>query len=137
MGKKAAKATDEELAKVHHVGFPFHARDKMDCLTELGITTSKEYYLTNGLTTEEAQARLIQYGSNKLTEKEKVTLWQRIWKQVANVLVGVLVFVAIVSGIQAFRYSLVDNTTNVITNSIQVGLIFFVILYVFWKQEIL
>ena len=36
-----------------------------------------------------------------MSEKEKVTLLQRIWNQVANVLVGILVFVAIVSAVRA------------------------------------
>jgi magnesium-transporting ATPase (P-type) len=111
-----------------HVGFPFHAKSKEDCLVELGIT-SKEY-LSAGLTSAEAAARLAKYGPNRLSEKEKTTLLQRIWHQVNNVLVGVLVFVAIVAGIQAVRYSLDNDSENTVTNAIQVGLILFVILYV-------
>jgi len=53
-----------------------------------------------------------------------VTLLQRIWKQVANVLVGILVFVAVVSAVRA---ATAEETQNIITNWIQVGLIVFVI----------
>jgi magnesium-transporting ATPase (P-type) len=125
MGKKKEIETYVTGAE-RHAGFPFHARSKDQCLAELGIT-SKDY-LTVGLTKAEAQARLAKYGPNKLSEKEKTTLLQRIWHQVANVLVAILVFVAIVAGIQAVRYSLVGDGQNTVTNAIQVGLIFFVIL---------
>jgi magnesium-transporting ATPase (P-type) len=77
-----------------------------------------------GLTSTDAQARLAQYGPNELSEKEKVTLCQRIYKQVANVLVGVLVFVALVSGIRA---ATAKDSNTIITNWIQVALIIFVI----------
>ena len=77
-----------------------------------------------GLTTAQAQERLAQYGPNKLTEKEKVTLLQRIWHQVANVLVGILVFVAVVSAVRA---ATATNNEDIVSNCIQVGLIMFVI----------
>ena len=104
--------------------FPFHARTKEECYAELGCPVDLH---KTGLSAEDATKRLDQYGYNKLMEKEKVTIWQRIWNQVANVLVGILVFVAIVSAIQAVRYALEGDTQNTITNSIQVGLITFVI----------
>lgn len=104
--------------------FPFHAKSKEECYAELGCPADLH---KSGLTAADAAKRLEQYGPNKLTEKEKVTIWQRIWHQVANVLVGILVFVAIVSAVQAVRASIDDFTDGVITNSIQVGLIAFVI----------
>ena len=104
--------------------FPWHAKTKEECFAELGCDANLQ---RSGLSSEEAAKRLEKYGPNKLTEKEKVTIWQRIWHQVANVLVGILVFVAIVSAVQAIRASLDDDTDGVVTNSIQVGLIVFVI----------
>jgi len=104
--------------------FPFHAKTKEECYAELGCAADLH---KSGLTSADATKRLEQYGYNKLSEKEKVTIWQRIWHQVANVLVGILVFVAVVSAVQAVRASVDDDGQSVITNSIQVGLIVFVI----------
>lgn len=116
MGKK-----DEPAAAEPKKLYPFHAKTKEECFAELGCN---ENLIKQGLTTEEAQRRLEKYGYNKLTEKEKVTLLQRIWKQVANVLVGILVFVAIVSLVRAVTATTVQN---IVSNWIQVGLIVFVI----------
>ena len=104
--------------------FPFHAKTKEECFEELGCPPDLH---KSGLSSEDAAKRLEQYGYNKLMEKEKITIWQRIWHQVNNVLVGVLVFVAVVSMAQAIRYGLEGDGQNTTTNSIQVGLIFFVI----------
>ncbi|KAG7344076.1 cation-transporting P-type ATPase [Nitzschia inconspicua] len=71
-----------------------------------------------GLTDEQANERLEKYGENKLTEKEKETLLQKIWKQVNNVLVGILVFVAIISAVSA-----IVGIGSVLQNWIQVGII--------------
>lgn len=76
-----------------------------------------------GLTTAEAAARLEEYGYNQLSEKEKVTLLMRIWKQVSNVLVGILVFVAVVSLIKG----IISSGEDRVTNFIEVALISFVI----------
>lgn len=100
---------------------PWHAKTKEECFSELGLA---EDLSKTGLTTSDAEARLSKYGPNKLTEKEKISIWQRIWNQVANVLVGILVFVAVVSAIRA---ATAETSEDVITNTIQVGLITFVI----------
>lgn len=121
MGKKEKKEEAEPL----QVTFPYHAKSKEDCFAQLGIKDANHH--RSGLTSADAAKRLEQYGYNKLTEKEKVTLLQRIWNQVANVLVGILVFVACVSAVQAIRAGIDDDSDGVITNSIQVGLITFVI----------
>jgi P-type Ca2+ transporter type 2C len=108
--------------------FPFHASTKEECYKYLEVSNPSSHGQT-GLTSAEAAERLAKYGYNKLTEKTKKTIWQRIWHQVANVLVGILVFVALVSAGQAIRFMTVEpNTQNVITNWIQVGLIAFVII---------
>lgn len=101
--------------------FPWHARSNEECYKELQLG---ETHPDSGLSSSDAQARLAKYGPNKLSEKEKVTLLQRIWNQVANVLVGILVFVAIVSAIRA---ATADEGQVQLTNWIQVGLILFVI----------
>ena len=101
--------------------FPWHAKTKEECFAELGCPADLH---KRGLTTAEAQERLTKYGPNKLSEKEKITIWQRIWHQVANVLVGILVFVAVVSAVRA---ATAETSEDVVTNTIQVGLICFVI----------
>lgn len=75
-----------------------------------------------GLTSAQAQERLEKYGENKLTEQEKETLLQKIWNQVNNVLVGILVFVAIISAISALT-----GVGDPAQSWIQVGIIFGVI----------
>jgi magnesium-transporting ATPase (P-type) len=100
---------------------PWHAMELVDVYKMLGKDESLPKV---GLTSEEVVERLAKYGENKMSEKRKVTLLERIWKQIANVLVAVLVFVAIVSGVRAAT-SNVHQT--ILTNWIQVGLIILVI----------
>jgi magnesium-transporting ATPase (P-type) len=99
----------------------FHCMSKEDVIGIMGL---KADVRKTGLTTEEAKRRLEQYGPNQLSEKEKITLLQRIWKQVNNVLVGILVFVAVVSLIKGI---ISDKPEARLTNFIEVGLIAFVI----------
>mmetsp|Transcript_14303 Transcript_14303/g.35906 ORF Transcript_14303/g.35906 Transcript_14303/m.35906 type:complete len:1054 (+) Transcript_14303:66-3227(+) len=74
-----------------------------------------------GLTAAQAEERLAKYGENKLTEKEKETLLQKIWNQVNNVLVLILVIVAVISLISAF---VIPNDINPrYTNFIQIAII--------------
>ena len=101
--------------------YPWHAHTKEECFVQLQCPPNIE---VTGLHTDQATARLERYGPNRLTEKEKMTLWQRIWKQVSNVLVAILVFVAVVLAIRAATAS---DTQNKITNWIQVGLITIVV----------
>lgn len=142
--RDAAMAAEEDVGSSNHkqMLFPYHAKSKEECLAQLGVIDSGKENSTaaataaaaaadfqrNGLSSADAAARLLQYGPNALTERKKVTIWERIWHQVGNVMVGILVFVAIVSAIQAFRYSLKGDTEEVITDCIQVGLIVLVIL---------
>lgn len=82
-----------------------------------------------GLSSADAKQRLEQYGYNQLTEKEKKTLLQRIWGQVNNILVLILVVVAIVSASKAVT---AKETEDLITNWLEVGLIMFVITLNAW-----
>lgn len=101
----------------------WHCMSAEDCFKELEL---KESVKQAGLSTEQADERLAKYGFNQLSEKEKETIWQKIWAQVANVLVGILVFVAVVSAIRAITAT--DNDT-ITTNWIQVAIIVSVIRY--------
>lgn len=130
-GKTSHTGTSEEAsahlaAPTSKTPFPWHIKSSEECLSELGLSdpnTSTSFF-ASGLTSAQASRRLEQYGENKLSEKEKVTLLQRIWAQVANVLVAILVFVAVVSAIRAVTC---EDGQCVVTNTIQVGLIVFVI----------
>lgn len=95
----------------------WHAMTKAECLAALELP---ENHRAKGLTTEQAAARLEKYGKNMLSGKAKKTIWEKIWEQVANVLVGILVFVAAISLVRVF-------TADPVTNGIQVGIIFGVI----------
>lgn len=117
----APKTNNPETSGEPKAGPPFHVMTKEEAIAELGLA---EDIRRKGLTTAEAKARLEQYGLNQLTEKEKVTLLQRIWKQVSNVLVGILVFVAVVSLIKGIVST---DSEDRVTNFIEVGLISFVI----------
>lgn len=109
----------------------WHVMTQEEVFSELDLGKDA---LKSGLTEDDAAERLIKYGENKLAEKEKVTIWQRIWEQVANVLVGILVFVAVVSAIRAITST--DGDT-IFTNWIQVGIIVSVITYVYLMYYLL
>jgi magnesium-transporting ATPase (P-type) len=81
------------------------------------------------LTEEEAKQRLEEYGPNRMTEGKRKTLLERIWNQVNNVLVLVLVIVAVVSGVRAALATIPDI---IITNWIQVGIIVAVVAINTW-----
>jgi Ca2+-transporting ATPase len=81
-------------------------------------------FQANGLTSAEAKQRLELYGPNQLTEKTRKSLCRKIYELVANVLVGILVVVAVVSLVKGIIST--DAETR-LTNFIEVGLITFVI----------
>ena len=98
----------------------WHAITKEDAAGILGLGKDIRQ---KGLTSAEAKKRLEEYGPNQLSEKERKTLLQRIWAQLYNVLVGILIFVAIVSLIKG----IISDGENRVTNFIEVGLITFVV----------
>jgi magnesium-transporting ATPase (P-type) len=77
---------------------PWHTMTVEETTKQMGLPAD---LVKNGLSSDEAASRLEKYGPNKMTEKEKVTIWQRIWHQINNVLVYVLLTVAVVSLVQA------------------------------------
>jgi magnesium-transporting ATPase (P-type) len=89
-----------------------------------------ENLTSTGLSDEQAATRLEEFGLNKMTEARKKTLIERIWNQVNNVLVLILVIVAVVSGVRAITAE--PGSQNVVTNWIQVGIIVGVIVINTW-----
>ncbi|MEY8350532.1 cation-translocating P-type ATPase [Bacillus cereus] len=61
--------------------------------TILSLETNEQH----GLTNEIVQSRLKKYGRNELITKQKRTLWQRIFSQINDVLVYVLLIAALIS----------------------------------------
>jgi len=102
---------------------PWHTMTKEDVIKELGLPSDIR---KNGLSTAEAQERLEKYGENQLTMKEKESLFIKIWHQVNNILVLILVIVAIISVVTAF---IIPSDVNPkYTNWIQVAIIVGVII---------
>jgi magnesium-transporting ATPase (P-type) len=109
------KNSEPEVPEVVRVVPPWHVMTKEEVIKQMKL---KEDIRKTGLTTAEAAERLLKFGENKLTEAEKESLLQKIWNQVNNVLVGILVFVAIISAVSA-----IAGIGNVAQNWIQVGII--------------
>jgi len=122
MGKKNTDAD----APPKQVNASWHAMTVEAVISELECAGN---LTTTGLSTSDAARRADKYGLNKMTEPEQETIWQKIWHQVANVLVCILVGVAIVSAARAIVEMSVDepNGTTVFTSWAQVGLITLVI----------
>ena len=118
MGKKDVSEDNPQLTES---AAPWHTMSVEDTIKQLGL---KADLPKSGLSADEAAARLEKYGPNKMTEKDKKTLLQRIWHQINNVLVYVLITVAVVSLIQAVT---TNNANTRFTAWFQVALIVSVI----------
>lgn len=105
----------------------WHAMTVDECAKELGLEADD--IRTTGLSESDATARLEKYGYNRLSQKEKISLLMRIWKLNCSVLVGILVFVALVSLVKAITTNDSEKRT---TNLIEFVLITFVVRYVFY-----
>jgi magnesium-transporting ATPase (P-type) len=109
---------------------PWHTMSVEESIKKMGL---KMDLAKTGLTADEAAARLTKYGPNKMTEKEQKTIWQRIWHQINNVLVYVLLTVAVVSAIQGVQYVAMNmGGQNIFAAWFQVGLIVGVIVLNTW-----
>ncbi|EED91014.1 cation transporting ATPase, partial [Thalassiosira pseudonana CCMP1335] len=96
---------------------PWHTLSINETITQLSL---KDDLPKMGLSTEEACDRLAKYGPNQMAEKIKKTIWQRIWHQLNNVLVYVLITVAVVSLFTAwFQVALI---VSVITLNTWIGI---------------
>lgn len=112
-----------EMPSVICNDLPWHGEGLEEVLEALNCSSIQDYS-RKGLTSEEAMQRLKRVGPNQLSQKDKTALLVRIWHHLANVLVGILAFVAAVSALRAATSELAET---VLTNWIQVGLIVFVI----------
>ena len=121
MGKK------QETTIVEREVVSWHALSIEECILKL---RARENLLQTGLTTAEAQQRLAEFGPNKMTEGHKETIWEKIWKQIANVLVCILLFIATVSAIRGILEMAMEEPEPdvVLTSWVQVGLILGVII---------
>ena len=99
---------------------PWHTMTVEETFEQMGLAADHK---KTGLSTGDAKSRMAKFGPNKMTEKVKVTIWQRIWHQINNVLVYVLITVAAVSVLQA----VITTGQNRLTSIIQVVLIIGVI----------
>ncbi|MGN0054888.1 MAG: cation-translocating P-type ATPase [Atopobiaceae bacterium] len=70
-----------------------YLQDSSDVLSQLGSDA------TNGITSEEAKARLERDGLNKLKEAQKDPLWKRFFAQMADPMIIMLIVAAVVSAI--------------------------------------
>ncbi|KAL7455609.1 hypothetical protein ACHAWC_007147 [Mediolabrus comicus] len=125
MGKKEIGADNPQMTEQS----PWHTMSIEETITKMGLPAD---LAKSGLSVDEAASRLTKYGPNKMTEKEKVTIWQRIWHQINNVLVYVLMVVAIVSLIQAVTAPTPDPKNQKFTSSFQTALIVAVITLNTW-----
>ena len=74
MGKKDT-ATDNPQATEQG---PWHTMTVEETISKMGLPAD---LAKTGLSVDEAASRLTKYGPNKMTEKEKVTIWTGIWKK--------------------------------------------------------
>lgn len=141
-----ATATTTTTTTHHHrEPFPFHAVTKEECYKYLQVggtsstledddhvSASISSYERDGLTTAQVLERRAMYGDNALSPTTPKTIWQRIWYQIANVLVVILMVVAVVAAAQAIRFATMEppDRNNVTTQSIQVVLLVSLIMYV-------
>ena len=70
-------------------------------LSESAEVLSQQQTSAQGLSAQEAAARLAKVGPNKLAEGKKVTLLQRFLKELADPMIIILIVAAVISGITA------------------------------------
>ena len=70
-------------------------------MIEEEVAKTMQTDIAQGLSDSDAEKRYAKYGPNMMTEKRKKTIWERIWAQINNVLVFILIIVAVVSLVKA------------------------------------
>lgn len=61
------------------------------------ITEELNTNIETGLSSQEAENRLKQYGPNKFQEGEKTSIWKMLWEQINSILIWILIVAAIIS----------------------------------------
>jgi len=61
------------------------------------ITEEFNTNIETGLSSQEAENRLKQYGPNKFQEGEKTSIWKMLWEQINSILIWILIVAAIIS----------------------------------------
>ncbi len=74
--------------------------------------------LTNGISEQDAAARLAQYGANELVEKKLKSPWAILWEQITNPLVLLLIFAAVISAFLGKADSVIAISAIVVLNAI-------------------
>lgn len=126
---KTNKITEDESHPQATLQLPWHTLNIEESLKSLKLNNNT---IKVGLTTDEAASRLETYGPNTMTEQRKKSIWERIWHQINNVLVYVLLFVAIVSLVQAVSPHFNTRGNTKFTAWFQVALIIGVITLNTW-----
>ncbi|MBF0559924.1 MAG: magnesium-translocating P-type ATPase, partial [Nitrospirae bacterium] len=79
--------TEHERRLLHHCSIP-----AADTLTELGTSSQ-------GLTTDDAKQRLIQYGPNEMPRAKRLGFWGDMLQRIKSPLVIQLLVIAVISGV--------------------------------------
>ena len=87
-GKPQSSQPASEVAGYHE----WHALETRDVLDHLKVHE-------NGLTTEEANRRVEQFGLNQLKEAPRPTFWQTLWEQLNNFVVILLIIASVISAL--------------------------------------
>jgi len=75
MGTAAKKEVESDNPQFTEKS-PWHTMTIEQTLKQMGLANDHQ---KTGLSTGEAKCRIAKFGPSKLTEKVKVTIWQRIW----------------------------------------------------------
>ncbi|MDX1990983.1 MAG: cation-translocating P-type ATPase [bacterium] len=90
----------------------WHTADTTSILQQLDVSPE------TGLRTDQAQARLTEYGPNELVEKGVKSPLAILWEQLTNPLVMLLIFAAVLSGLLGKLDSLIAISAIVVLNAI-------------------
>ena len=78
-----------------HSDIAWHTVSPEDVIRELTVDVAL------GLDPEEIQRRHVRYGNNVLEEAPPVPLWKRLLRQFHNLVIWILIFAAVISGVMA------------------------------------
>jgi len=79
--------------ELNPVSISWHAMDAPEVLSALNVPPEA------GLTSEEAQNRLAQYGPNELQEKKRTSFLQMLWAQINSFVIWLLIGAALISAL--------------------------------------